>query len=57
MHFELVDNFGGNALLIDDKGTVEWAATADMKGASATLKVRATFGNQSTILEIPANFR
>jgi hypothetical protein len=57
VHFELVDNFGGDVVLVDDNGTVEWAAGANMKSTLATLKVRATIGNQSVILSIPANFR
>lgn len=55
--FELVDNFNGDAALIDDNGTVEWAAGSNFKNSTATLKVRATVGNQSTILQIPAKFR
>jgi hypothetical protein len=56
VHFELIDA-GSDVTLVDDNGTVEWAPGSDRKGATATLKVKATAGSDSTILSIPVKFK
>jgi hypothetical protein len=56
VQIELV-NAPPNSDLIDQRGTVEWAPTGDLKGKSGTLNVRATFNGTSEMLTIPVNFR
>lgn len=56
VHYELI-GATDDVTLIDDNGTVEWAPGSNWKGASTTLKVRATAGSETTILSIPVKFR
>lgn len=54
--YELVSS-AADALFVDANGTLQVAATADLRGTSSNLKVRATAGGTSSILTIPVTFK
>jgi hypothetical protein len=54
--FEIVDSTR-DAILADSNGTVSWAVPGDLRGTTATLKVKVTVGGKSVIISIPANFK
>lgn len=54
--FEIVDSTR-DAILADDRGTVEWGAPADKRGTTTSIKVKVTVGGVSDIITIPANIK
>lgn len=54
--YELISS-AADALFVDANGTLQVAATADLRGTSSDLKIRATAGGSSSILTIPVTFK
>ena len=54
--YELISS-AADALFVDANGTLQVAASADLRGTTSDLKVRATAGGSSSILTIPVKFK
>jgi len=46
-----------NVLLLDDKGTIEWAPPVDQRGTTQTLRLKVTVNGVTQIISIPARVK
>ena len=46
-----------NVLLLDDKGTIEWAPPVDQRGTTQTLRLKVTVNGVTEIISIPARVK
>lgn len=46
-----------SALVVDNKGTIEWAPSVDLRGSTQTLRLKVTVNGVSEIISIPGRVR
>ena len=46
-----------SALVVDDKGTIEWAPSVDLRGSTQTLRLKVTINGVSEIISIPGRVK
>jgi len=46
-----------SALVVDDKGTIEWAPSVDQRGTTQTLRLKVTVNGVTEIISIPGRIQ